>query len=108
MRLLLEIQYYKILFAAGANISELLASIDGAKVVNEKGGYGEPRLYTPVTDIDIIVKLIPNDLIGLPENKDTGLEQYHKIKSENEQLRSKVYELESQIKNIASITNKEE
>ena len=106
MRLLMEIDYYKILFSKGANISELLSAVDGAVIVEENGGYGDPRLYVPKANPNISVRLIADNEAGLPENKNDFYEKYHEVKSENSELKGKIYTLEQKLKKIeGSIEN---
>lgn len=100
MRVLMTVQYYKILFGSGANVTELLKSFDGAQVVEEKGGYGEPKKYIPTTDIDLQVSLINDDSLTLPENESETFEQYHKVASERDKLKTEVRELKENLKKI--------
>ncbi|HET54971.1 MAG TPA: hypothetical protein ENN33_07110 [Ignavibacteria bacterium] len=114
MRLLVEIGYNKILFGKGAKISELLEAFDGIKIIQEEGGYSEPKRYIIDRDTEVSVRLINDDSVSLPENqtrtevKET-LEMFHKLKDKNEKLETENKELKEQLEKITeTISNKKE
>lgn len=107
MQLLMTVQYYKLLFSKEANVSELIKAFDGAMLVDEKGGYGEPRKFIPTEAADLQIQLINDDDVRLPENQDGTYEQYHKVATERDSLKTKVKELEDKLKKIQEATKEE-
>jgi len=60
MRTIVEVGYKKILLAEGADVSGLLAALNGAEIVTVSGGYrGEPLSYI-LDDEDINIRLVGN------------------------------------------------
>lgn len=104
MRLLLEVAYNKILFGKGAPVAELIASLDGAKLVDEKGGWGEPKKFVVKDDAEFTVKIINDDAIELPENSNGMYEQFHKIAQERDEAKKRVSDLEKKLKAIETAT----
>ena len=67
MRLLIGLGYDKILFARGANVSELINAFDKAVYVRETG-YGKERCYQPQDSENISLELVTEDSVSLPES----------------------------------------
>lgn len=104
MRLLLEVAYNKILFGKGASVSELISALDGAKIVDEKGGWNEPKKFIVREDAEFSCKIINDDSVELPENSDGMYEQFHKIAQERDDAKNRVAELEKKLKEIEKAT----
>lgn len=99
MRILMKVGYYNVLFAANDNTGALIQALDGAAIVEKKGGYGEPNKYVPEgTNIEITI--VPEDSLELPENDNSMFENYHKCAAERDEAKKKVKELEKKIKEI--------
>jgi len=102
MRLLLTVSYNKILFAKGADVSAIIAALDGAKIVEESGSWSGPKKYIPKDDVDLQATLINDDNVMLPEVNDGGVfEKFHKLTLDRDELRRKNYELEEKLKKIS-------
>jgi hypothetical protein len=99
MRLVMSIGYNKILFGKGAPIAALVEALDGVRVVSQTG-YGDTTKYVVGDEVCPEVIIIPDDSVTLPENANPVLDEYHKVATERDTLRSKVRELEAKIKAI--------
>lgn len=107
MRLLLNIEYYKVLFGKGADVSELIKSFDGAIIVDEDrgGSFSGPTKYNPSREASMSIQLINDDSVMLPENDDGGeFENYHKVATERDKLKTEVKELTDKLKAIEDAT----
>lgn len=108
MRLLMQVEYTEVLFGPGAPIAEIIAAIDGAKIVNEEGPY-DKRKYVPKKDANVRFQLLADDSVALPEVSDNGFyETYRKLANERDELRSKVKELEKKLTAVAEATKEPE
>ena len=98
MRILVSVGYYNLLLKATDNVGAVLAALDGAVHVEEKGGYGEPRQYIPTEENEVKVKLVPDDSLALPENKDSSMfDKFHKLATEKDELSSENRKLKKEL-----------
>jgi hypothetical protein len=103
MRLLVDCSYYKILFSKECNISAVIDAVSTASVVEESGPYNH-RILEIKPDTEIGIKLIPDDDIKLPNSdKPSAITELLKIAKERDELSSKVYRLEAEIKKITDV-----
>jgi hypothetical protein len=103
----MEVQYYKLLFGKNANVGELIKAFDGAKIVDELGGYGKPKKYRPSENADLRIQLISDDDVKLPESPDDTYEKFHILASERDDLKKELRELKEKLKNIEQATKGE-
>jgi len=119
MRLLLTVGYQKLLFGKGTNVSEIINSLDGAALIEEKYVEGHTKIIvrspSAYESNEIVVKLINDDSVLLPEIKDDKLDILLKVQkkrdeseSENYDLKSKIKELEAKIIELTPSAKKEE
>lgn len=97
MRILITVGYQKILLGPQAGV-EVLSAFDRAMIVNEKGGWNEPKKYAPEKPGEIFVNLIPDDSVLLPENTNESVDMFQRVAAETVQLKNKVRELEAALK----------
>jgi hypothetical protein len=108
MRLLLEIDYRKILFGKGAKVNELIEAFDDAKMVHVEGGYSEPKRFIIEKDAEMNLTLINDNDIGLPENQEKievkeTFEMFYDLRDKNKKLEEENTELKKQIEEITKV-----
>lgn len=99
MRLLVEFDYFKVLFGKNAPIAEIISAFDGIKNVEQKG-YGETTTYEIKKDTNISIKLINDDAVCLPDGESNDYEAFHNLAQKRDELQKRVYELENKLKEI--------
>ncbi len=73
--------------------------------MDEKGGYGDPVIFIPKRTPNLTARLIDENMVGLPENQDNFLNQYHNVKTENSKLCNRILELEEQLNKINLVSS---
>ena len=109
MRLLVTLDYTKVLFPKSCNYADIIGALEQCQIVEEKGPYGNQVLEAK-DKVEIEIKLLADGDIRLPGvPRPESVDRLLAIAKEKETLQSKVRELEAELKKIKdSITPSKE
>jgi hypothetical protein len=100
MRILISIGYQKLLLGPKAG-HEVLAALEGAVHVTEKGGWsGEPKRYVP-DESEVDVTIVPDGSIALPENQQGSvMEAFANLSKRKDEAEEKAKKAEARVKEL--------
>lgn len=100
MRLLIELDYTKVLFAKDCNYAEIIRAIEGVTIVEEVGPYGN-LCYKAKEGVDVSIKLLADTDVRLPDvPRPESVDRLLSMAKERDALKTKVYALEAELKKI--------
>jgi hypothetical protein len=100
MRLLITFGYQSVLFGPETNTGPIIAALSDAVLVEEEGPW-DHRVYAAKDKTEIGVKLIGDGDVRLPDvPRAVDLDKLLAIAKERDELKTKVYTLEQQLKKI--------